>query len=98
MIPDLRIFTSTVVLCALLGCAHRTNKSEPMQSTFKEQSIPFLINGVPDILKSQDKKTGRFGDGIWIVTDQNAFYPLAVAWSLNRPDNPYYHSPEVLQA
>src|SRR5829696_2920876 len=48
---------------------------------FKRQFLPPLVKGVPKILDSQDTKTGRFGTGIWIVTDQNPMYSLAVAWS-----------------
>ncbi|MEO6434724.1 MAG: hypothetical protein ABIP55_03045 [Tepidisphaeraceae bacterium] len=57
-----------------------------------------LVKAVPGILKSQDKQTGRFGSGIWIVQDQHAMYALAVAWGSEGKDNPHYHSPEVLEA
>jgi hypothetical protein len=65
---------------------------------FKKEFVAPLVQHVPKILKTQDKSTGRFGTGIWIVTDQNQMYPLAAAWSINDPANPYYHSPEVLEA
>ncbi len=65
---------------------------------FKKEFVPALVKHVPGILKSQDKSTGRFGTGIWIVTDQNAMYPLAVAWNTQDDRNPYYHNPEVLEA
>jgi len=65
---------------------------------FKKEFLPLLINGIPALLHSQDPKTGRFGKGIWIVTDQNAIYPLAAAWSLQSSQNPYYHDPKVLNA
>jgi hypothetical protein len=66
--------------------------------TFKDEFLPYLVKGVPNILKTQDKQTGRFGEGIWIVTDQNVMYLLAIAWSLKHPDNPHYHSAEILEA
>jgi hypothetical protein len=65
---------------------------------FKQELLPQLVKQVPNLLKSQDKKTGRFGEGIWIVTDQNLIYPLAVAWATADDRNSYYHSPEVLEA
>lgn len=67
-------------------------------SSFREEFWPPLRDAVPKILESQDKKTGRFGTGIWLVTDQNVMWPLAVAWGTNRPDNPHYHSAEILDA
>ena len=65
---------------------------------FKREMLPQLVKQVPKLLKSQDRKTGRFGEGVWIVNDQNAIYPLAVAWAAADNRNPYYHSPEVLDA
>jgi hypothetical protein len=65
---------------------------------FKQELAPQLVKQVPGLLKSQDKKTGRFGEGIWIVNDQNVIYPLAVAWATVDDRNSYYHSPEVLDA
>jgi len=67
-------------------------------SQFKEAMLPSLVDGVPGILKSQDAKTGRFGDEPWIVNDQHPMYSLAVAWATNDKANPYYHSPELLTA
>jgi len=65
---------------------------------FKERCLEDLVAQVPKILASQDAKTGRFGEGIWIVTDQNVLLPLAAAWSFQHERNPYYHKPEVLNA
>ncbi|HEV2292431.1 MAG TPA: hypothetical protein VGR35_01165 [Tepidisphaeraceae bacterium] len=65
---------------------------------FKEEFLPHLVKAVPTILSQQDKKTGRFGKGIWIVTDQHAMYPLATAWAMEHPENPHFHSQEVLEA
>lgn len=67
---------------------------------FKKPFLEALVKQVPGILKNQDKTSGRFGSGIWIVNDQHAVYPLAVAWATNIDgvDNPYYHNPEVLNA
>ena len=68
---------------------------------FKREFLPALVKAVPGILESQDKKTGRFGTGVFIVTDQNAMYSLAVAWNTppaDRVENPYYHDTAVLDA
>src|SRR5262249_6492601 len=66
----------------------------------KKECLEALVKQVPSILKELDPKTGRFGTGIWIVTDQNCMYPLAVAWAtkIDGVDNPYYHSDELLTA
>ena len=65
---------------------------------YKPRCLHDLVAQVPDLLKSQDPKTGRFGQGIWVVIDQNVLLPLAAAWSTHDPSNPYYHSPQVLDA
>jgi hypothetical protein len=46
-----------------------------------------LVAQVPGILKSQNSGTGRFGEGIWVVIDQNALLPLAAAWSYQDKGN-----------
>ncbi len=63
---------------------------------FKEDFIRGLAAAVPGIMKTQDPKSGRFGTGIWIVTDQNVMFTLAVAWATESPDNPYHHDQKVL--
>lgn len=66
--------------------------------TFKKRCLDDLVAQVPEVLASQDAKTGRFGTGIWIVTDQNVMLALAVAWSSKSPGNPYYRDAKVLHA
>ena len=65
---------------------------------YKREMLPELVKAVPGILKTQDTQTGRFGKGIWIVTDQNVMFPLAAAWAIEHPDNPYHHNDDVLLA
>jgi hypothetical protein len=65
---------------------------------FKKRCLEDLVGQVPEILTSQDTKTGRFGSGIWIVTDQNVILALAAAWSTPSVGNRYYHDPKVLEA
>jgi hypothetical protein len=57
-----------------------------------------FVEQVPGILHSQDPATGRFGAPPFIVNDQNVLWPLAVAWSYESPDNPYYRDSAVLDA
>lgn len=57
-----------------------------------------FVEQIPGLLRSQDPATGRFGEPPFIVTDQNALWPLAVAWSYDSPANPFYRDPTVLDA
>ena len=63
-----------------------------------ERCLKILVDAVPGILRSQDKATGRFDTAPWICTDQNVLYPLAAAWKVEDPKNPYHGSAEVLEA
>jgi hypothetical protein len=65
---------------------------------FKDRCLTDLVSQVPDILHSQDPKTGHFGTGIWISIDQNVLLSLAAGWSYHDSRNPYYHSTQVLDA
>ncbi|MCL6520023.1 MAG: hypothetical protein K6T99_09325 [Armatimonadetes bacterium] len=77
---------------------YASSDKQPQELRFKDEFLRMLVASVPDILKDQDPKTGRFGKGIWIVNDQNIMFSLAVAWALKSPANPYYHDPKVLEA
>lgn len=90
------LFRSLIALCAaLLTCSFPVCATEVR---FKERCLNDLVGHVARILATQDGKTGRFGKGMWIVTDQNVILPLAAAWATPSPGNPYYHSPVVLDA
>ncbi|MEO7142133.1 MAG: hypothetical protein ABI165_01380, partial [Bryobacteraceae bacterium] len=65
---------------------------------YKERCLHDLVSQVPQLLASQDPKSGHFGSGIWVVIDQNVLLPLAAAWSYHDAHNPYYHNPRVLRA
>ncbi len=91
------ICLSIVSMLTLLATQAMSNE-KPKALLFKDEFIRRLADAVPGVLQTQDPKTGRFGTGIWIVQDQNAMFSLAAAWSIQSPDNPYYHSDEVLQA
>ncbi len=79
------------VACAAAGVAGTEwNPREPF--------LKSLVGGVPAILKSQDPATGRFGSQPWICADQNVLLPLAAAWAIKDPANPYYHDAKLLEA
>jgi hypothetical protein len=85
------------ILCVL--CVSAVNSSllaADQSSNFKQLLLPEFFDSIPKILSTQDKQTGRFGTTPWIVTDQNVLWPLAVAWSINAPNNPFYHDPKLL--
>jgi hypothetical protein len=81
----------------LLTLATLARAAEPV-SNFRDEFWPALDHAIPGILASQDKATGRFGTGIWVVNDQHAMWPLAVAWGADRPNNPHFHNPAILEA
>ncbi|HUS80794.1 MAG TPA: hypothetical protein VM283_05960, partial [Armatimonadota bacterium] len=56
-----------------------------------------LVERIPAITDSYHADTGRFGTEPWICSDQNHIFPLAVAWALDDPANPYHHDDAVLQ-
>lgn len=88
-------------LCCLFLFTAMTTINPAAEATpwsFKEEFLTHLTRQVPALLESQDKATGRFGEGIWIVNDQHALYPLAVAWATRSEANPYYQNAEVLAA
>jgi len=64
----------------------------------RQYLIESLVDDVPGYLRAYHPETGRFGTEPWVCGDQNVIFPLAVAWSLEDPANPYYRSAEVLAA
>ncbi len=71
--------------------------SQAAELKFKERLLGDLVRQVPDILKTYDPKTGRFGTGIWICGDQQAMYPLAVAYALPGAANRYHKDRRLLE-
>lgn len=67
-------------------------------TNFRALFFPILEKSIPAILAAQNHKTGRWGHGPIVVTDQNAIYPLAVAWSQKYPGNKFFHDPKLLSA
>lgn len=64
----------------------------------REWLLKSLTEAVPGILASQDPDTGRFGTAPWICSDQNVLLPLAAAWAIESPGNPYFHDAGLLTA
>ena len=56
----------------------------------REYLVKSLVEAVPEYLKTFHGETGRFGTEPWICSDQNVIFPLAVAWSLEDPNNPWF--------
>ena len=90
----IRIPTVVCVMLVLSVCVARGAETWD----YKKHFLPALTGAVPKLLKDQNKETGAFGTEPWIVTDQNAMYPLAAAWAIEDPDNPWYHKSELLDA
>ena len=64
----------------------------------RDYLVKSLAADVPKLLKAFHADTGKFGSKPWICSDQNRIYPLAAAWALEHPDNPWFHNPKVLEA
>jgi hypothetical protein len=58
--------------------------------------IKTLVKSVEETISTFHPETGYFGTDPWICLDQNVLLPLAAAWSIKDPANPYYHNPELL--
>lgn len=83
----------------LLGVLFTTLTLSPAEGgdlVYKERFVAQLAKRAPAALESFDPATGRFGKGIWIVTDQNVMLPLAVLYTRKAEDNPYYQDAKLL--
>lgn len=90
-----------LLLGALIGAIGGGAEGAGAPAGWNPREEPFvkaLVQGVPAMLKRQDPATGRFGSEPWICDDQNLIFPLAAAWAIPDPDNPYYHDAQVLEA
>ncbi|HSW46455.1 MAG TPA: hypothetical protein VLM89_12880 [Phycisphaerae bacterium] len=73
----------------------------PLQAenlVYKDRLTAELVRQVPKILKTFDDKTGWFGQGVWMSTDQNPMYTLAVAYATKAKGNPYHKDPRLLNS
>lgn len=91
-----RVFLTLLLVTVLTGPDLSATDTSSLK--FRDDFVRELAGAVPSLLSRQDPQTGRFGSGVWIVTDQHSIYPLAVAWATKSDDNPYYHDPDVLES
>jgi hypothetical protein len=63
----------------------------------KAYLVKSLVKSVEQTLQTFHPETGRFGTDPWICQDQNVLLPLAAAWSIKDPGNPYYHDKKLLE-
>src|SRR4051812_15715755 len=96
VIPTGSSFLFTLLTTAAL--VHAGPPTNPAGWNFKAEFIVPLVQSVPETLKNQDKASGRFGTGIWLPGDQSVIYPLAAAWAINEPGNPWHHDEKLLEA
>lgn len=94
----MKYLTTAIILCSIALAA--PVYAQPTLDSWppREYLVQSLLDDIPGIMDAFHPETGRFGSEPWICTDQNRIFTLAVAWSLDHPDNPYYHSDEVLRA
>lgn len=83
-----------MALGTMVGAARAAEAEWPLRDLF----VRSLVASVQPTLDSQDPATGRFGSEPWICSDQNVVFPLAVAWWLDDPANPWHHDPKLLEA
>jgi len=81
------------ILISILGFCVSAHADE---LTYKDQLVGVLTRHVPELLEVYNPQNGQFGHGIWICTDQNRMYPLAVAYAYKHRDNPYYKDKTLL--
>ena len=84
-------------LCAFLATILVCNSVSADNLTYKQELLSVLIKKVPATMKTYDKETGHFGKGIWVCRDQEAFYPLAAAYSFKSENNPFYKDKVLLE-
>lgn len=65
--------------------------------SFRDEAIKQLVDRVPQIVKTYNAGSGRFGSGFFVVGDQNSMFPLAVAYATDSQANPYYKDPKLLE-
>ncbi len=85
-------FALVLILILSMGTAGTGAELE-----YKDRFLVTLVEKVPEMLKSFDPQTGRFGSGVWICGDQHPMYPLAVAYTSKAETNPYYEDPKLLE-
>jgi len=82
-----------VLFCCTAKTENAWNRWPP-----RDYLIKSLAEAVPSYLEQFQADTGRFGTEPWICSDQNCIFPLTAAWSIEDPNNPWFHNDKVLEA
>jgi hypothetical protein len=64
---------------------------------YRDQFLSQLAGRLPQMLKTFDPRTGRFGEGIWTCQDQNLLLPLAVVYATRGEGNSYHKAARLLE-
>jgi len=76
----------------------KSAKNKPAEVLcYNERLLKVLVKQVPKLLRVFDPQTGHFGREIWLSTDQNRMYPLAVAYTYQSQDNAFYQDKKLLE-
>ncbi len=68
-----------------------------MRTDIRTTLLRTFVEDVPRNLARFDEATGRFlTEGGWAVTNQDHVYPLALLYTTEHPDNPYYQDASIL--
>lgn len=89
-------FLGMVILMAIVFTAWPRPNEEWTTWPPRSFLIKSLISSVAEILQTYHPESGRFGTEPWTCQDQNVIFPLAAAWSIKDPVNPYYHDRKLL--
>lgn len=69
-----------------------------LQEEIQPAILKMLVADVPRNLKRFDPATNRFlTDGGWAVTNQDIIYPMALLYTTDYPDNPYYQDQQLFE-
>ncbi|MCC6457142.1 MAG: hypothetical protein IT328_19465 [Caldilineaceae bacterium] len=69
-----------------------------LQEEIQPAILKMLVEDVPRNLQRFDPTTNRFlTEGGWAVTNQDIVYPMALLYTTEHPDNPYYQDGELLE-
>lgn len=94
----MRIVSEALLAMSLLALPDAALAASDAEFQFQGFLAARLVQQVPEVLATFDASTGRFGQGIWICTDQNAMYPLAVAYATRAEGNTHHKSTTLLEA
>ncbi len=86
-----------VAVLLTLTCGAMASDSQWKEWPPRDYLVASLVNAIPQYISLYHPETGKFNSEPWGSGDQNYIYPMAVAWSTEHPDNPYYHDPEILK-